>query len=215
MTRPYEELGAKVRRLQQIVADVHGYAAIDGVTVHTNANGRLTGLDISARAHAFGPQALIELIMRAYDQSADDVQTRTSAIMAELRDDPTVARIADATIVDTAPPPQIAESRPPPARPVPPQPDQRAPWQTAQAPPQHGWPVAAPTDRSPHQSASTTHHTVEPDPARYHQGYQDYQAAPTIPAASAARAPEWSNRPLYEDDDDDIDPYYQRKSWLV
>ncbi|WP_338890486.1 hypothetical protein [Rhodococcus sovatensis] len=73
MTR--EELGAKVRRLQQAVAEVHGHTHLDGVTVRTDSIGRLTELGIADDAWARGPEAL-----------------------AELRDDPIVARIADATI---------------------------------------------------------------------------------------------------------------------
>lgn len=96
MTR--EELGAKVRRLQQAVAEVHGKTHLDGVNVRTDANGRLTELSIAHDAWARGPEALADLITRAYRQAADDVRQRSTAIMAELRDDPNVARIADATI---------------------------------------------------------------------------------------------------------------------
>lgn len=93
----HEELGAKVRRLQQAVAEVQGNTHLDGVTVRTDANGRLTELSIAHDAWARGPEALADLIARAYRQTADDVCQRSSAIMAELRDDPIVARIADAT----------------------------------------------------------------------------------------------------------------------
>ena len=96
MTR--EELGAKVRRLQQAVAEIHGHTHLDGVTVRTDANGRLTELGIAHDAWARGPEALADLIKRVYRDTAQDVQIRSTAIMAELRDDPIVARIADATI---------------------------------------------------------------------------------------------------------------------
>lgn len=95
MTR--EELGAKVRRLQQAVAEVQGNTHLDGVTVRTDANGRLTELSIAHDAWARGPEALADTIVLAYRHTADDVRQRSTAIMAELRDDPIVARIADAT----------------------------------------------------------------------------------------------------------------------
>ncbi|MDI9927447.1 YbaB/EbfC family nucleoid-associated protein [Rhodococcus sp. IEGM 1341] len=93
----HEELGAKVRRLQQAVADIHGITQLDGVTVRTDANGRLTGLQVSRDAYVRGPDVLADLIMRAYNRTADDVQRRTAAMLAELRDDASVARIVDAT----------------------------------------------------------------------------------------------------------------------
>ncbi|WP_338890487.1 hypothetical protein [Rhodococcus sovatensis] len=96
MTR--EELGAKVRRLQQAVAEVHGHTHLDGVTVRTDSNGRLTELGIAHDAWARGPEALADLITRVCRDTAQEVQIRSTAIMAELRDDPIVARIADATI---------------------------------------------------------------------------------------------------------------------
>lgn len=95
----HEELGAKVRRLQQAVADVHGHTHVEGVTVRTDANGRLTELTVGHEAWGRGPAVLADLIMRAYSRTANDVQERSSSILAELRDDPTVARIADATAV--------------------------------------------------------------------------------------------------------------------
>ncbi|MGB6276065.1 MAG: YbaB/EbfC family nucleoid-associated protein [Rhodococcus sp. (in: high G+C Gram-positive bacteria)] len=93
----HEELGAKVRRLQQTVADIHGITQLAGVTVRTDANGRLTGLQVSRDAYVRGPDVLADLIMRAYNRTADDVQRRTAAVMAELREDPMVARISDVT----------------------------------------------------------------------------------------------------------------------
>lgn len=101
MTR--EELGAKVRRLQQAVAEVHGDIQLDGVTIRTDANGRLTELSVGHDAWSRGPVEMADRIMRAYTQAAEDVQKRSTAIMAELRDDPIVARIADATIGSPAP----------------------------------------------------------------------------------------------------------------
>ena len=92
-----EELGAKVRRLQEAVAEIHGITQLGGVTIRTDANGRLTGLDVSRDAYVRGPDVLADLIMRAYGQTADDVQQRTAAVLAELRDDPSVARIVDVT----------------------------------------------------------------------------------------------------------------------
>ncbi|MGS2805977.1 hypothetical protein [Nocardia sp. MW-W600-9] len=199
MSPQHEELGAKVRRLQQTVADVHGQTSMDGITIRTDANGRLSELHIGHSAYARGPQELAELIVRVYRDTAAEVAARTSAIMAELRDDPAVARIADATVIETATPP---------ARPAPAQPTQTDPWQTSQAPSQQGWSTAVPGDRPREYGTSSTR---SPDPAPY-PGYQDYYTAPTVPAA---KAPERPYRPSYEDDDDDIDPYYQRKSWLV
>uniref|UniRef100_UPI003FA6AB2C YbaB/EbfC family nucleoid-associated protein n=1 Tax=Rhodococcus sp. H36-A4 TaxID=3004353 RepID=UPI003FA6AB2C len=96
MTR--EELGAKVRRLQQAVAEVQGNTHLGGVTIRTDANGRLTELSITHDAWSRGPEALADLIARAYQITSQEVQIRSTAIMAELRDDPIVARIADATI---------------------------------------------------------------------------------------------------------------------
>lgn len=96
MTR--EELGAKVRRLQQAVAEIHGDVHLDGVTIRTDANGRLTELSVGHDAWSRGPVEMADLIMHAYRQAAEDAQKRSTAIMAELRDDPIVARIADATI---------------------------------------------------------------------------------------------------------------------
>jgi DNA-binding protein YbaB len=93
-----EELGAKVRRLQQAVAEVHGHTHLDGVTVRTDSNGRLTELGIAHDAWTRGPEALADLITRVCRDTAQEVQIRSTAIMAELRDDPIVARIADATI---------------------------------------------------------------------------------------------------------------------
>lgn len=93
-----EELGAKVRRLQHSVEEIRGEIHLDGVTVRTDANGRLTELTVGQDAWGRGPAAVADLIMRAYRQTADEVQHRTTSIMAELRDDPVVARIADATI---------------------------------------------------------------------------------------------------------------------
>lgn len=93
MISSHEELGAKVRRLQQAVADIHGVTQLDGVTVRADANGRLTGLQVSRDAYVRGP----DLIMRAYNRTADDVQRRTAVVLAELRDDASVARIVDAT----------------------------------------------------------------------------------------------------------------------
>ncbi|KZF06758.1 hypothetical protein A2J03_24010 [Rhodococcus sp. EPR-157] len=98
MTLTREELGAKVRRLQRAVAEVHGHTHLDGVTVRTDSNGRLTELGIAHDAWARGPEALADLITRVYRDTAQEVQIRSTAIMAELRDDPIVARIADATI---------------------------------------------------------------------------------------------------------------------
>ncbi|WP_336082357.1 YbaB/EbfC family nucleoid-associated protein [Nocardia sp. SSK8] len=198
MIPQHEELGAKVRRLQQAVADVHGETSVDGVTVRTDANGRLSELHIGHSAYARGPQELAELIVRVYRDTAAEVAARTSAIMAELRDDPAVARIADATVIETAPTP---------ARPAPAPSTQPAPWQASQAPSQPSWSTTAPGDPSRDHGTSSTR---SPDPAPF-PGYQDY-TTPTVPAA---KAPERSYRPPYEDDDDDIDPYYQRKSWLV
>ena len=80
------------------MAEVHGHTHLDGVTVRTDANGRLTELGIAHDAWARGPEALADLIKRVYRDTAQDVQIRSTAIMAELRDDPIVARIADATI---------------------------------------------------------------------------------------------------------------------
>lgn len=97
MISSHEELGARVRRLQQAVADIHGITQLEGVTIRTDANGRLTGLQVSRDACARGPDVLADLIMRAYGKTADDVQQRTAAVLAELRDDPSVARIVDAT----------------------------------------------------------------------------------------------------------------------
>ncbi|MDJ0362737.1 hypothetical protein [Rhodococcus sp. H29-C3] len=96
MTR--EELGAKVRRLQRAVAEVQGNTHLDGVTIRTDANGRLTELSIAHDAWARGPEALADLITRVYRLTSQEVQMRSTAIMAELRDDPVVARIADAAI---------------------------------------------------------------------------------------------------------------------
>ena len=110
MTRPHEELGAKVRRLQAAVAEVHGCTTVDGVTVRTDASGRLTGLDVSAHAYTMGPNGLSELIMRVYNEMADDVGARTTAILAELHDDPAVAHIVDAT-TDTVSTPQPVQQR--------------------------------------------------------------------------------------------------------
>ncbi|WP_168708365.1 MULTISPECIES: YbaB/EbfC family nucleoid-associated protein [unclassified Rhodococcus (in: high G+C Gram-positive bacteria)] len=112
MTR--EELGAKVRRLQQAVAEVHGKTQLDGVNVRTDANGRLTELSIAHDAWSRGPEALADLIARAYRQAADDVRQRSTAIMAELRDDPIVARIADATIGNSPAADTHADQRPAP-----------------------------------------------------------------------------------------------------
>lgn len=97
MISSHEELGAKVRRLQQAVAEIHGITQLDGVTVRTDANVRLTGIQVSRDAYVRGPDALADLIMRAYGKTADDVHQRTAAVLAELRDDPSVARIVDAT----------------------------------------------------------------------------------------------------------------------
>lgn len=91
-----EELGAKVRRLQETVAEIGGMTQLDGVTIWTDANGRLTRLDVDHDAYARGPSTLVDLIMRAYEQTAEDVQQRTATVLAELREDPIVARIADA-----------------------------------------------------------------------------------------------------------------------
>lgn len=103
MTSTREELGAKVRRLQQAVAEIHGITHLDGVTVRTDANGGLTGLEVSQDAYVRGPGALADLILRVYNQTANDVQQRTTAVMAELRDDPIVARMADATDISSNP----------------------------------------------------------------------------------------------------------------
>ena len=92
MTR--EELGAKVRRLQQAVAEVQGNTHLGGVTIRTDANGRLTELSITHDAWSRGPEALADLIARACQITSQEVQIRSTAIMAELRDDPVVARIA-------------------------------------------------------------------------------------------------------------------------
>ncbi|MFD6547926.1 hypothetical protein [Bacillus cereus] len=62
----------------------------------TDANRRLTGIDVSKDAYVRGPDVLADLILRAYGQTADDVQRRTAAVLTELRDDPSVARIVDA-----------------------------------------------------------------------------------------------------------------------
>ena len=70
---------------------------LDGVTVRTDANGRLTGLQVSRDAYVRGPDALADLILRAYGQTADDVQRRTAAALTELRDDASMARIVDVT----------------------------------------------------------------------------------------------------------------------
>ncbi len=172
---------------------------MDGVTVRTDANGRLSELHIGHSAYARGPQELAELIVRVYRDTAAEVAARTSAIMAELRDDPAVARIADATVIETARTPQ-----PQPAQPAPVPSTQPAPWQASQP----SWSTTIPGDPSRDHGTSSTR---SPDPAPY-PGYQDYYTAPTVPAA---KAPERPYRPPYEDDDDDIDPYYQRKSWLV
>ena len=105
-----EELGAKVRRLQQAVDEVHGHTYLDGVSVRTDANGRLTELALGHEAWGRGPEALAETIMRAYRQTADDVLQRATAIMAELRDAPIVARIVDAA--DSRSDPECGGERP-------------------------------------------------------------------------------------------------------
>ena len=105
-----EELGAKVRRLQQAVDEVHGHTYLDGVSVRTDANGRLTELVCGHEAWGRGPEVLAETIMRAYRQTADDVLRRSTSIMAELRDDPIVARIVDAT--DSRSDPECGSERP-------------------------------------------------------------------------------------------------------
>ena len=97
MISSHEELGAKVRRLQQSVADIHGITQLEGVTIRTDANGRLTELQVSRDAYVRGPDVLADLIMRVYNRTADDVQQRTAAVLAEVREDPMVARIADVT----------------------------------------------------------------------------------------------------------------------
>ncbi|MET4049515.1 DNA-binding protein YbaB [Rhodococcus sp. UYP5] len=112
MTR--EELGAKVRRLQQAVAEVQGNTHLDGVTVRTDANGRLTELSIAHDAWARGPEALADLITRIYRLTSQEVQIRSTAILAELRDDPIVARIADATIGNSPATETRADQRPEP-----------------------------------------------------------------------------------------------------
>ncbi|WP_125458695.1 hypothetical protein [Rhodococcus sp. 1168] len=107
-----EELGAKVRRLQAAVAEVHGHTHLDGVTIRTDANGRLTELTFGHDAWGRGPEVLADTIMRAYRQTADDVRQRSTTIMAELRDDPIVARIADATIGNSPAAETRADQRP-------------------------------------------------------------------------------------------------------
>ena len=110
----HEELGAKVRRIQQAVAEVQGNTHLDGVTIRTDANGRLTELSIAHDAWARGPEALADLITCVYRLTSQEVQMRSTAIMAELRDDPIVARIADATIGNSPAAEIHADQRPAP-----------------------------------------------------------------------------------------------------
>ena len=161
-----EELGAKVRRLQEAVAEIHGITQLGGVTIRTDANGRLTGLDVSRDAYVLGPGALADLIMRAYNQTADDVQQRTTEVMAVLREDPVVARIVDAT--DRMPGPEVRVERP------------------SGTPVQATWPVelSQPGDISVEQQGLAVHSPVQS-----------------------------ANHSLSQSDED-VDSYYQRKSWL-
>ncbi|MGB3168329.1 MAG: hypothetical protein WBB62_02510, partial [Rhodococcus sp. (in: high G+C Gram-positive bacteria)] len=117
-------------------------------------------------AYVLGPGALADLIMRAYNQTADDVQQRTTEVMAVLREDPVVARIVDAT--DSMPGPEVRVERPP------------------DTPVQATWPVelSQPGDISVEQQGLAVHSPVQ---SANHSSSQS---------------------------DEDVESYYQRKSWL-
>lgn len=228
MTRPQEELGAKVRRLQNAVTEVNGHATIDGITIRTDANGRLTGIEIDPRAHAAGPQAVAESIMRAYTAVSEDTRARTRAILAELRDDPAVARIADATVTDPSTPPpaqHVPAYQPPPQHQPAPAPRYQPDYQQ----PNSGWSThgparqstAEPVDANPDwiaeraARARAARQQAEPDRTGYYGVHDAHQSAPAMFQAPAS-TPAPKNEPFYdEDDEDDEDAYYQRKSWLI
>jgi DNA-binding protein YbaB len=109
MSSPYDEVGIKVLRAQQALAQIRGVARVGGVSIEVDSKGHLQAISIDAQAVAGGPSGLSDLILYAYRQAVQDAEPRAAAAMQELMDDPQVARVADMT-VPPAPPRPIVQS---------------------------------------------------------------------------------------------------------
>ncbi|WP_062980625.1 YbaB/EbfC family nucleoid-associated protein [Nocardia anaemiae] len=118
MASHYDEVGVKVLRAQQALAEIRGLARVGGVTIEVDSKGHLQAISVDTQAVAAGPSGLSDLILYAYRQAVQDAEPRAAAAMQELMDDPQVARVVDMTVQpDVLPIPMVQPSTPQPGGP--------------------------------------------------------------------------------------------------
>ncbi|WP_433661363.1 YbaB/EbfC family nucleoid-associated protein [Nocardia sp. CA-128927] len=98
MSSPHDEVGIKILRAQQALAQIRGSARTGGVSIEVDSKGHLQAISIDAQAIAGGPNGLCNLILHAYQQAVQDAEPRAATAMQELMDDPQVARVVDMTV---------------------------------------------------------------------------------------------------------------------
>ncbi|MFI6997176.1 YbaB/EbfC family nucleoid-associated protein [Nocardia sp. NPDC050175] len=103
MSSPHDEVGIKILRAQQALAQIRGSARTGGVSIEVDSKGHLQGISIDAQAIAGGPSRLSALILHAYQQAVQDAEPRAASAMQELMDDPQVARVVDMTVQPDTP----------------------------------------------------------------------------------------------------------------
>lgn len=106
----HDDIGLKVRRAQDALAQIRGTARSGGVEVVVDANMHLTGLHLTEAVLAHSPDQVAALITNTYRDAAADAEPQVRAATAELVDDPSVTRAR--TQIDTAAstPPTQAEA---------------------------------------------------------------------------------------------------------
>ncbi|WP_433600366.1 YbaB/EbfC family nucleoid-associated protein [Nocardia sp. CA-135953] len=114
MASPYDEVGVKVLRAQQALAQIRGLARVGGVAIEVDSKGHLQAISVDAQAVAAGPSGLSDLILYAYRQAVQDAEPRAAAAMQELMDDPQVARVVDMTVQPNTPISTVQPSAPQP-----------------------------------------------------------------------------------------------------
>lgn len=93
MTR--EPLARRLTRVQIELDAIRGVAEVDGVRVVVAPDGRLAGVELAERTLGRGPIRLAELVVDAHRRAWDLARGEADALLAELVDDPTVARALD------------------------------------------------------------------------------------------------------------------------
>ncbi|APA95355.1 hypothetical protein [Nocardia seriolae] len=82
----FEEVARKARRVQDAVAEVRGRAALNGVRIEVEADGRIVGLELP-------DAALAQVISRAHELALARARERAAELRAELTADPMVAGV--------------------------------------------------------------------------------------------------------------------------